>query len=102
MLVVITTSPSIEEAESLAESLVREKLAACVQILPRMRSFYFWQGEVQTENEWLLLMKTIDEKYEALEVFIRNNHTYSVPEIVALNAERVFDGYSDWVKGYLI
>ena len=97
----MTTTPTIEDAESLAEKLVSEKLAACVQVIPQMRSFYFWQGEVKRETECLLLIKTLAAKYEALEKFIRNNHSYSVPEIVALNAERVFDGYADWVKGYL-
>jgi len=101
MRVVITTTPTIEEAERLAKKIVTEKLAACVQVLPQMRSFYFWQGEVKEEGECLLLIKTVARKYDALEVFIRNNHSYSVPEIVALDARRVFDGYEDWVKGYL-
>ena len=101
MLVVLTTTTTLQEAESLAEKLVTEKLAACVQVLPQMRSFYFWQGEVQKENECLLLIKTVSEKYEALETFILNNHSYSVPEIVALDAERAFGGYVDWLKGYL-
>jgi periplasmic divalent cation tolerance protein len=101
MLVVITTTPSQREAEELATKLVTEKLAACVQVLPQMRSFYFWQGEIKQDAETLLLIKTVNEKYEALETFIRNNHSYSVPEIVALDAEKVFDGYLDWVRGYL-
>ena len=99
MLIVLTTIPDREEAETLAEKLVSEKLAACVQVLPQMRSIYFWQGEVKKDDECLLLIKTLAEKYDAVEAFIRNNHSYSVPEIVALNAEKVFDGYLDWLKG---
>lgn len=98
---VLTTTPNSEEAESLAEKLVAERLAACVQVLPQMRSFYFWQGEVKRENEFLLLIKTADEKYEALEKFIRNNHSYSVPQIVAIKAERAFDQYVEWINGYI-
>lgn len=101
MIVVLTTTPNSEEAESLAEKLVAERLAACVQVLPQMRSFYFWQGEVKRENEFLLLIKTADEKYEALEKFIRNNHSYSVPQIVAIKAERAFDQYVEWINGYI-
>jgi len=101
MLVVITTSPSIEEAESLAEKLVTEKLAACVQVSPQMRSFYFWQGEVQKEGECLLLIKTLPAKYDAVEAFIRANHSYSVPEIVAFDAARISESYSNWMKNYL-
>lgn len=102
MLVVLTTTPTVQEAESLAEKLVAEKLAACVQVLPQMTSFYFWQGEVRREAECLLLIKTVADKYETLEAFVRNNHSYSVPEIVAVKTERAFDEYADWVKGYLI
>lgn len=98
---VLTTTPISEEAESLAEKLVAERLAACVQVLPQMRSFYFWQGELKRENEYLLLIKTTDEKYEALEKFIRNNHSYSVPEIVAIKAEKAFDQYVEWINGYV-
>ena len=66
MLVVLTTTPDSEEAKRLAHSLVGEKLAACVQILPKMTSVYFWEGKVQTEPEHLLLIKTLDEKFDAL------------------------------------
>lgn len=99
MLIVLTTTPTTEEAESLAEKLVKEKLAGCVQILPQMRSVYYWQGEVKKDAECLLLVKTLPEKYEAVEAFIRNNHSYSVPEIVAIRSEKIFDGYLDWLKG---
>jgi len=99
MLVILTTTPTLQEADALAEKLVSERLAACVQVLPQMHSLYFWQGEIKKDNECLLLIKTLAEKYDAVEAFIRNNHSYSVPEIVALNAENVFDGYLDWLKG---
>jgi len=102
MLVVITTSPLIEEAESLAEKLVTEKLAACVQILPQMLSFYSWRGEIRKENECLLLIKTLPAKYDEVEAFILANHSYSVPEIVALDAARISQSYSDWMKNYLV
>lgn len=100
-LVVLTTAPNIEEAESLAEKIVDAKLAACVQVLPEMKSFYFWEGAVQKEPEHLLLIKTLPEKYEALESFILENHSYSVPEIVALDAERVSESYLGWLTDYL-
>jgi periplasmic divalent cation tolerance protein len=101
MLIVLTTVPSDVEAGSLAEKLVREKLAACVQILPRMTSVYFWEGEVRSEAEHLLLIKTLPEKYDALEAFIKANHSYDVPEIVAILSERVSEEYLDWIKEYL-
>lgn len=101
MLVVLTTAPNTEEAESLARKIVEARLAACVQVLPPMKSFYFWENEVQADSEHLLLIKTLPEKFDALEDFIRANHSYSVPEIVALPAEKVSENYLGWMKDYL-
>ena len=101
MLIVLTTVPNTEEAETLARGIVELRLAACVQVLPRMKSFYFWEGAVQADDEHLLLIKTLPEKYPALEEFIKSNHSYSVPEIVAVPAKRVSDDYYNWLKAYL-
>src|SRR5688500_15041101 len=97
MLVVLTTTPDSEEAKRLAHSLVDEKLAACVQILPNMPSVYFREGKVQTEPEHLLLSKTVDEKFDALKEFIIENHSYEVPELVAIETERVSEDYLSWI-----
>jgi periplasmic divalent cation tolerance protein len=101
MLIVLTTTPNADEAASLARWIVEAKLAACVQILPQMTSVYFWEGKVQTEPEHLLLLKTLEEKFDALSEFIRKNHSYDVPEIVALRAEDVSAGYLEWMADYL-
>lgn len=101
MLIVLTTAPNIEEAVALAEKIVAARLAACVQVLPRMTSVYFWEGKVQKEPEHLLLIKTLSEKYEDLEAFIKTNHSYSVPEIVAIEPDKISDEYLGWMKDYL-
>lgn len=101
MLIVLTTTPDIAAAEGLAEKIVASKLAACVQILPQMTSIYVWDGAVQRESEHLLLIKTLDEKYDELAAFISTNHSYMVPEIVAIDAERVSQPYSDWLTSVL-
>ena len=98
MLVVLTTVPNSEEAEALARRIVEARLAACVQILPPMQSIYFWDGAVQNDSEHLLLIKTLSEKYDSLEKFIQANHSYDVPEIVALPAEKVSENYLGWLK----
>ena len=100
-IVVLTTVPNAEEAETLARKIIESKLAACVQVLPLMKSFYFWEDQIQTDSEHLLLIKTIIEKYDELEKFIQANHSYDVPEIVALAAERVSESYLGWMKDYL-
>ena len=101
MIIVFTTTPNIAEAETLARKIVEARLAACVQILPEMKSFYFWEDAIQSEPEHLLLIKTLEENYEDLEKFIKANHSYDVPEIVAVSAEKVSDDYLEWMKNYL-
>jgi periplasmic divalent cation tolerance protein len=102
MLVVMTTAPDKAEAEKLAGSMIEEKLAACVQILPQMTSVYFWEGKVQNEPEHLLLIKTLEEKFDELSEFIRANHSYEVPEIVAIEAENVSEAYLNWLSKYVL
>ena|SRR3954462_12394349 len=101
MLIVFTTVSGLARAAELAEKIVREKLAACVQVLPEITSVYFWEGEVQKESEHLLLIKTLEEKFDELSVFIRANHSYSVPEIAAVPAERVSEDYLNWISDYV-
>jgi periplasmic divalent cation tolerance protein len=101
MLIVFTTTPNIEEAEDLAKKIVEAKLAACVQVLPGMKSFYFWKGKVQNDSEHLLLIKTLEENFADLETFIKENHSYDVPEIVAVSSEKVSDDYTNWITDYL-
>ncbi len=101
MILVITTVSDADAAEALATRLVEKKLAACVQIMPEMRSIYAWQGKIFNEFERLLLIKTVSEKYSELEEFIRANHAYETPEIVAFNAENVSKTYETWLVDYL-
>lgn len=69
-----------------------------MQILPKMTSVYFWEGKIQTEPEHLLLIKTLEEKFDELSDFIRANHSYEVPEIVAIDPEKVSDDYLKWMR----
>ncbi len=102
MLVVLTTAPNTNEAETLAEAIINAKLAACAQILPQMTSVYVWEGKVQRESEHLLLIKTLPEKWDELAAFITANHPYDVPEIVAVDAEKVTQPYRDWLTSALM
>lgn len=101
MLLVLTTTPNTREAEALAEKIVSERLAACVQVLPAMKSFYFWEGEVRNEAEHLVLIKTLQDKFEALKSCILENHSYDVPEIIAIKPSDVSEGYFKWLQDYL-
>ena len=101
MIIVLTTISTGGQAEVLAEKIVEAKLAACVQVLPQMTSVYIWEGKMQHAPEHLLLIKTLAEKYDELEAFIRENHSYSVPEIVAVRSEQLSDAYQAWLGSVL-
>ena len=94
--VMLTTTPTREEAQKLARLLVEEKLAACVQLLP-IESFYSWQGKTQNEAEILLLIKTRAVLFDAATARIKALHSYTVPEIVAMSFTAGFPGYFDWI-----
>jgi periplasmic divalent cation tolerance protein len=101
VLIVMTTCPAAETADALAEQIVEARLAACVQVLPRMISVYIWEGEVQKEPEYLLLIKTLPEKWDELQRFITENHTYEVPEIVAIDSAEISGSYEAWLSEVL-
>lgn len=100
MLVVLTTTSTFEEADALAGKIVGSRLAACVQILPQMTSVYVWEGKTQRESECLLQIKTLPEKWNELKEFISSNHSYEVPEIVALDAKAA-EPYLAWLTAQL-
>jgi periplasmic divalent cation tolerance protein len=92
----LTTTPTREEAQSIARLLIEEKLAACVQLLP-IESFYFWQGKTQNEAEVLLLIKTRTALFESAIARIKEVHSYTVPEIVAMPFATGFASYLGWI-----
>lgn len=96
-LVVFCTCPDQASAERIATTVVEERLAACVNILPGLTSIYRWQGQAQRDTELLLLLKTQDEVYPLLEVRIRELHPYDVPEIIALPVRMGSSAYLDWI-----
>jgi len=96
-LLVLTNLPDRAAAESLADALITEQLAACVNILAPCRSVYRWQGSVQHDEEHPMLIKTTEERYAALEEAIRTRHPYEVPEIVAVRIERGLGAYLEWL-----
>ena len=99
LLVVLCTAPDLAAAEKLAKGLVEGRLAACVNAISGLTSFYRWQGKVEIDSEVQLLIKTRKGLFEELAAWIEANHPYEVPEIVALRAEQVSDGYLAWALG---
>lgn len=95
--VVLCNCPDRETAHDIAEGLVGDELAACVNVVSGVRSFYRWEGEVQADDEHTLLIKTSAERYPTLESELRERHPDDVPEILALPVERGLDSYLQWV-----
>jgi len=98
LIVVLTTAGSDEEARRLARALVERKLAACVSVVPGVRSVYRWRGRICDESEMLLVSKTTRARFETLATAIRELHSYDVPEIVALPADAVDPAYAAWLR----
>lgn len=97
ILTVLTTTGSEARAESLARGAVERHLAACAQINGPVTSVYRWQGEVRTDPEWQLLLKTSAARYAALEAYLREAHDYDVPEIIATPVTHGSAEYLTWV-----
>ena len=98
VLLVFTNLPDRASADKLADLLVGQRLAACVNILAPCRSVYRWKDEVQHDEEHPMLVKTTAERYPALEAAIRAGHPYELPEIIAVPASAGLPAYLDWVR----
>jgi periplasmic divalent cation tolerance protein len=96
-VVVLTTVGSEDDAVRLATALVERRLAACVNIVPGVRSIYRWQGAVQDDRELLLLVKTTRDRRAALAEALRELHPYEVPEVVAVEPSFVAEPYAGWL-----
>ena len=100
-LVVLVTTGSTEEAGKIARALVEERLAACVNLVPAIRSFYRWQGEIVDDAEVLLVVKSSRARFAALEERVRELHSYDVPEVLALEVGAGSAAYLEWLAAAL-
>ena len=99
--IAITTCPNPEVATQLAQEIVEQQLAACVNIIPAIQSIYLWQGKIEQDNENLLIMKTHQQQLASLESFIQKQHPYEVPEFITLSIESGSKAYLDWITASL-
>jgi len=86
-----------DEAKSLAKGILEERLGACVNIIPKIESLFWWEGKIQKDEEALLIVKTTQIKAEALITFIKDNHPYDVPEVITVQLAEGLPDYLDWV-----
>ena len=96
-IIVFVTCESKEQAENIAQSVVTDKLAACVNVLPGIRSCYVWERKMTWSDEVLLLIKTTRGRFDQLQDRIKELHSYEVPEIVGVTIDDAFDKYIEWI-----
>jgi periplasmic divalent cation tolerance protein len=96
--IILCTTASEESARKIARALVEQRLAACVNIVPRVQSVYRWQQKVETAEEWLLVIKTSQKRYKAVEALIQELHTYELPEVVSVAIEGGSREYLRWLE----
>uniref|UniRef100_A0AC34FQQ6 Divalent-cation tolerance protein CutA n=1 Tax=Panagrolaimus sp. ES5 TaxID=591445 RepID=A0AC34FQQ6_9BILA len=96
--VVYVTVPNAEIANKIARSAVEAKLAACVNIVPGIKSIYEWQGKIEEENELLLILKTKTSELDRLKEHVLKNHPYDVPEFISLPIESGSEPYLKWIN----
>lgn len=97
VLLTLCTCPDRSVAAGIAEHLVSEGLAACVNLIPGIESVYRWQGKIQRDAEVLLLIKTTNARFNALSARLRELHPYDLPEIISVPVTHGLPGYLEWV-----
>ena len=100
-ILAVTTAGDEETAADLARALVERRIVACVNIVPRVRSVYRWQGAIEDEAECVLLMKTRADRYEDLASALAELHPYDVPELIVVPIEKGSAAYLGWVDDQL-
>src|ERR1700712_212586 len=98
-IVVVATVGTEEQAYLIAREIVARRQAACVNILPGIRSIYRWKGKICKDGELLLLVKTLEGEFEGIAATIRELHSYELPEILSFNVSHGERGFLDWIAG---
>lgn len=98
MILVLTTTNDKDIAKKIGNELLNAKLVACYSILPEMESSYWWKGEIRSEKEYQLLLKTTDDNFEKIERTIKKLHNYDLPEVISINIKHVGKDYLKWIE----
>lgn len=97
-IMVFITTPTQENAEKISSMLVEEKLVACVSVVGEVKSTFYWEGKIEKEKEYLLIIKTKDNLFNKILEMVKKIHPYKVPEILALNISQGNPDYLKWVE----
>jgi periplasmic divalent cation tolerance protein len=94
---VFVTAPNITVARKIAAAVLKERLAACANLVPKIESHYWWQGQVESSSEVLILLKTTRDKLLDLEQTVVKNHPYDTPEFIAVKLDHGAEKYLAWI-----
>ena len=97
-IVIVTSVGTEEQANGIARELIAARHAACVNIIPGVRSVYRWKGKVCEDGEWLLVIKTTEDEFEAVSEVIQELHSYDLPEILAFSVTRGEESFLEWIE----
>jgi len=97
-IVVLVTAKDEQEAQAIAQALLKDKLVACVNILPGVKSFFWWDGKIDKAEEVMLVLKTRKALFKEVEVKVRSVHSYQTPEIIAIPIIAGNDDYLNWIN----
>jgi periplasmic divalent cation tolerance protein len=97
-VMIMVTTGGRNDAERLGEGLVVEHLAGCCTVIPMVHSFYYWDGQLKREHESLLLVKTIESRAQAVQDYVRKNHSYELPEILQVAIDDGLPRYLEWLS----
>jgi periplasmic divalent cation tolerance protein len=93
---IYVTAPSLEEARKLAQGILDQHLAACVNLVPGVESHYWWQGKLEAAKEVMIVIKSSAEQFETLAGYVRKHHSYECPEILSISPQKISPAYRSW------
>ena len=100
--IIFVSSNSLDQAEKIAKGLITQSMAACVNIIPNVISYYKWNEDVEKSEEFILKIKTSKEKLNEIEEFIKQNHSYEVPEIISIKIDKSSESYLEWMENSML
>jgi len=95
---VVFISVPRDQANAFAKKLVEKRLAACINIVPRIESYFWWDDAVQYDEETLLIVKTAQERFDQLMTFVKETHPYDLPEVISVDVTASLPEYIEWVR----
>lgn len=98
VVVVLVTAGSVDEAQRLAATLLERRAIACANLIPNVRSYFRWDGELQVEDEVLMVVKTTSDALNIVKDIVAEHHSYDVPEVIAMPVAGGNEAYLDWVQ----